>query len=154
MALRRAARAALRAENLPPGAEVSLLVTDDEEIRRLNRDYRGVDAATDVLAFPQDTPRRSVSSPLRVARSGSQASRNEPQPPCLLGDVVVSAETARRQARARRHSLHQEMQLLVIHGILHLTGWRDDADEEKRRMLRRAREILRRAQGRRCAEPQ
>jgi probable rRNA maturation factor len=160
-ALRRAAQAALRAENLPPAAEVSLLVTDDDEMRRLNRDYRRVDAATDVLAFPQDAP---GSRPCRVraidahaqadARDKSPTPRSQRSPPWLLGDVVVSVETAQRQARARRHSLTQEMQLLVIHGILHLTGWSDDSNEGKTHMLRRAREILRSANPRRRAQPQ
>ena len=134
--LRRAARAALRAEGAPAAAEVSVLVTDDDEVRRLNRDYRGVDAATDVLAFPQEQ------------------APGEPGPR-LLGDVVVSAPTARRQARARRRAADEEMELLVIHGVLHLTGWRDDTEQERRRMLRRAREIQRlaRAAGGERASP-
>ena len=133
--LRRAAQAALRAEGAPAAAEVSVLVTDDEEIRRLNRDYRGVDAATDVLAFPQD----------QAPAEGGWAS--EGGAPTLLGDVVVSVETARRQARERRRSFEDEMELLLIHGILHLTGWRDDTDAERRRMLRRARALQRRVRG-------
>jgi probable rRNA maturation factor len=153
--LRRAARAALRAEGVAAGAEVSVLVTDDEEIRRLNRHYRGVDSATDVLAFPQDRAARE-SRPKRcrimpAPSHGGRAARARPeqQPqhsvPPLLGDVVISAQTARRQARQRRRSFDDEMQLLLIHGILHLTGWRDDMEARRRRMLSRARHILRRA---------
>ena len=122
--LRRAVRAALRAE-AAAGAEVSILVTDDDEMRQLNRRYRRRDAPTDVLAFPQDEP----SSP-----AGERGPR-------LLGDVVISAETAQRQARERRASFDGEMQLLAIHGVLHLTGWADERDDQRRRMLGRARAI-------------
>jgi len=113
---------------MPAGAELSVLVTDDEEIGRLNREYRGIAAPTDVLAFPKP----------QVA--------GEPGPR-LLGDVVISAAAARRQARERHRALDEEMGLLVIHGVLHLAGWRDDTDEQRTRMLRRGREIWRLVQG-------
>ena len=156
--LRRAARAALRAEGVPPAAEVSVLVTDDEEIRRLNRDYRAVHSTTDVLAFPQDRaahrprPERERDRIMRARNRGGRVARacrgqgpGHCEPP-LLGDVVISAPTARRQARQRHRSLDDEMQLLLIHGILHLTGWRDDTETERQRMLRRARVIQRLAE--------
>ena len=140
--LRRAARAALRAEGLPSAAELSVLVTDDEEVRRLNRDYRGVDAPTDVLAFPQQPPTR------RPPGGGAAPfDADAGDAPHLLGDVVIAAPTARRQARERRRAFGEEMALLVIHGVLHLAGWRDESEAEKRRMLRRGREIWRLAPG-------
>jgi probable rRNA maturation factor len=124
--VRLAARAALREEEIPRSAELSILIADDEEVRRLNREYRGVDAPTDVLAFPQaDAP-------------GTAGPR-------LLGDVVISAETARRQARERHAAYDDELALLAVHGTLHLTGWRDDTEEERQRMLRRGGGIWRRA---------
>jgi probable rRNA maturation factor len=136
--LRRAARAALRAEGLPSTAELSVLVTDDEEVRELNRDYRGVDAPTDVLAFPQQPPtgRPSAGGEPRFDTAEGDA-------PHLLGDVVVAAPTARCQARERRRAFGEEMALLVIHGVLHLAGWRDETAAQKRRMLRRGRDIWR-----------
>ncbi|HUT74234.1 MAG TPA: rRNA maturation RNase YbeY [Armatimonadota bacterium] len=124
--LRRAARAALVAEGLPSAVEVSVLVTDDQEMRQLNRDYRRLDATTDVLAFPQ------------------QQCPDEPGPH-LLGDIVISAPAAQRQARARHITCDREMALLAIHGVLHLAGWRDDTDDERRRMLGRGRDIWRSA---------
>jgi probable rRNA maturation factor len=174
--LRRAARAALRAEKVSSSAELSILVTDDAEVRRLNRDYRGVDAATDVLAFSQDEPgapepvadgrearrahvrelcRRRSAAKARLAAEpdrGQAARTAAVRPelnhkrggaPCLLGDVVISAETARRQARERRRPFGDELALLAVHGVLHLTGWRDGSGKEKRRMLNRGREIWR-----------
>lgn len=125
--LRRVARIALRAEGLPPTVELSLLVTDDEEICELNRVYRGIAAPTDVLSFAQDET---------LAAGPAEGPR-------LLGDIVISAATAARQARARHRAVLEEMELLVIHGVLHLTGWCDDSDDEKRRILQRGREIWR-----------
>lgn len=94
-----------------------MLLTDDSAIRDLNRRYRGVDAATDVLAFPQPGD-------------------------ALLGDVVISVETARRQAAQRRHSLDQELGILLAHGVLHLMGWDDATPQQRRRMLQRGNEVL------------
>jgi probable rRNA maturation factor len=84
--------------------ELSLLLTDDAEIRRLNKAYRKLDQATDVLSFPQDED--------AVNESGET----------LLGDVVISVETAARQAEDHHLSFNEELILLAIHGILHLLG--------------------------------
>ncbi|UCH33475.1 MAG: rRNA maturation RNase YbeY [Armatimonadota bacterium] len=139
--LRLAARAALRDEGIPRSAELSILITDDEEVRRLNREYRGVDAATDVLAFPQADAPEDPRPPCDEPRASSRWAE-EPQ---LLGDVVISAERARLQARERHASFDEELALLAIHGTLHLVGWRDDRNEERERMVRRGQEIWRRA---------
>ena len=84
--------------------ELSLVLCDDAFIHPLNRDYRGRDSATDVLAFSQ--------------REGEAGDREDP----VLGDVVISVETARRQAWERGHSLERELEILMVHGILHLLG--------------------------------
>jgi probable rRNA maturation factor len=96
---------------------LSVLLTDDAAMRELNRRYRGADEATDVLAFPQD--------------GGG-----------LLGDVVISVETAQRQAAERGHSLDREVGLLLAHGVLHLLGWEDGEPAERRRMLARGRQVV------------
>jgi probable rRNA maturation factor len=101
------------------GEEVHLSVVDDAEIRRLNARYRGVRRRTDVLAFPLDPP--------------------------LVGEVVVSAETARRQAARLHVPLALELDLLVTHGVLHLVGYDDRDPVEARLMHEREREILTRA---------
>ena len=94
------------------GVELSLVLCVDAFIHPLNRDYRGRDAATDVLAFAQ--------------REGEAGDKEDP----ILGDVVVSVETAERQARERGHTLERELEILMVHGILHLLGYdhMDDAD--------------------------
>lgn len=112
----------LRAENCPESSEVSILLTDDEGITNLNREYLGKDRPTDVLSFYQaEEPRE----------------RGD-----VLGDVVISVETAKRQAEERKKSLGEELDLLVAHGILHLLGYTDYTEETARRMQERAGEII------------
>jgi len=119
-AIARAAERALRAVGRP-GSDVEILVVDDREIARLHGEYLGTEKRTDVLAFP-----------LEVEEAG------EP----LLGQVVISAETARRQAARVGVPLGLELDLLATHAILHLVGWDDHDPAEATLMHRREREIL------------
>jgi len=118
--LARAARAALAAVGRA-GGDVEVLVVGDDEIRRLNAAWRGVRRRTDVLAFPLCIP-------------------NAPSP--LVGQVVISADAARRQARRLRVPLPLELDLLVTHGVLHLVGYDDRDPREARLMHARERQIL------------
>jgi probable rRNA maturation factor len=118
--LSHAARRALAAAGRAGGA-VDVAIVDDGEIRRLNRAHRGVARRTDVLAFPLEMP----------AAAGG-----------LVGQIVISAETAARQARHLRVPCALEMDLLVTHGILHLVGYDDRDPVEAALMHRREREIL------------
>ncbi|MBI2373361.1 MAG: rRNA maturation RNase YbeY [Deltaproteobacteria bacterium] len=102
--------------------EVSLLLTDDAEIQGLNAQYASKDRPTDVLAFAYD--------------EGAG-----PRGP--LGDIIVSVETAARQAMSRRVTLDRELELLVVHGALHLLGHDHSELEEARRMRSRTRSIRR-----------
>ncbi len=104
-----------------PAGRVEVLVVDDGEIRRLNRRFRSVGRRTDVLAFPLEVP---------------------DAPGALVGQVVISAETAARQARWLRVPTALELDLLVTHGILHLVGYDDRDPLEARLMHQREREIL------------
>jgi len=96
-----------------------VLLTDDAEIHQLNRDYRGVDRPTDVLSFAMDD------APAM------------PGVPRLLGDVVISCETAARQAKKLGHSIQHEMNRLLIHGVLHLLGHEHEGDAKAARKMRR-----------------
>jgi probable rRNA maturation factor len=118
--LERAADCALRALGRV-GGMVEIAIVDDAEIRRLNRAFRGVGRRTDVLAFP-----------LEVAEAAGG----------LVGQIVVSADTARRQARRLGVPLELELRLLVTHGVLHLVGYDDRNPVEAELMHRREREIL------------
>jgi len=119
----RLARTAERAlASLGRGAgDVDVLVVDDAAIKRLNRLHRGVGRRTDVLAFPLETP-------------------GTPSP--LVGQIVISAETARRQARQLEVPLATELDLLITHGVLHLVGYDDRDPVEARLMHERERQIL------------
>ncbi len=109
--------------------ELSVLLTDDSSIRELNRDYRGKDAATDVLAFPQD--------------DDEDEGDIDPLGMNLLGDVVVSIETAEHQAKEHELTLDEEVLLLLIHGILHLLGYdHERTEEEAELMQRKTRELF------------
>ena len=103
------------------GAELSVLLTDDAYIHILNREHRGKDRPTDVLAFPQEPDGDEADLP------GSPANQ-------LLGDVVISLDTAQKQARSRRRPLLDEVSFLLAHGILHLVGYDHQDDEEEARM--------------------
>lgn len=116
-AVLRAARAMLGAIQMKH-FELSIVLTDDEQIKDLNRVYRNKDKPTDVLAFSQ-----------REGHLGDQAGR-------LLGDVVVSVPTARRQAEARSRDVLAEVQWLIAHGLLHLVGWDHDTPARDRKMRR------------------
>jgi probable rRNA maturation factor len=121
----------LQAEGFSRPAEVSILLTTDEHIRQLNRDYRGKDRPTDVLSFQQLDEDWSVGS--------AEAQRDEP---VVLGDVVISVETAARQAARGDRSLDDEMSLLVVHGILHLLGYDDETEEGAEEMRRHEQAVL------------
>jgi len=121
--LRQAAQAAVEAEQGPTEGELSIVLADDQLVQDLNRNYRRVDQPTDVLAFPQD----------EELPAGA---------PRLLGDVIISVETAQRQADEQGHELDRELVLLVIHGVLHILGWRDDTDSRRKQMWERQEAIL------------
>jgi len=97
-------------------AELSLVLTNDEQIHKLNATYRNKDKPTDVLAFAQR----------EAAHEGGDEA--------LLGDVIVSVPTARRQAKGASHDVLSEVTMLVAHGLLHLLGWDHDTDARDRRM--------------------
>ena len=110
-----AALAALRFAGAPPDAECTVVLTDDEELRRLNLQFLGVDAPTDVLSFPADF---------------IDPDSNHP----YLGDILISNDRLLQQAAAQDHPAKQELLLLVVHGILHLLGHDHAEEAEKERM--------------------
>ena len=105
-------------------AQVSILLCSDSYIRKLNREYRRVDASTDVLAFSMHE---------------GKFSKVHPE---VLGDVIISLETASRQAKRFQHSLNKETTLLVIHGILHLLGYDHLKKKDKEKMRLKEKQIL------------
>jgi probable rRNA maturation factor len=118
--IERAVIAALASEHVAGTIEVSVLVTDDATLHQLNRDYRAVDAPTDVLSFADDEgdePGRSFVRP--------------PDAPRYLGDIAISFERVVAQAAEYGHARERELAFLTVHGVLHLLGYdheRGDAD--------------------------
>jgi probable rRNA maturation factor len=123
--LEEAAKAALRQQSAPAEADLTIVITDDEQLQELNHQYRDINAPTDVLSFPADFTDPENELP-------------------YLGDILISYERAAAQAAAGGHAAIAELQLLVVHGVLHLLG-HDHADPpEKAHMWAAQNEILRR----------
>lgn len=102
--------------------ELSLVIADDAFIQPLNREWRGVDAPTDVLSFPQEDL-------APVADEIGRASEEVDGPPRVLGDLVISVETAARQAAELGHDVMTELVVLAVHGTLHLLGHEHEEDD-------------------------
>ncbi len=117
-----AARAALAHQSAR--GDLSIVLTDDSQLQQLNRDFLDIDAPTDVLSFP--------------------ASETDPESgTAYLGDVIISVPRAREQALGAAHPLDSEVQLLVVHGVLHLLGYDHAEPAEKSRMWAAQAAILR-----------
>ena len=118
-ALELLAARALEAESVPHPAELSIVLTDDATVQRLNRTYRGADTPTDVLSFAQS--------------EGDEFAAPEGEAP-HLGDVIISLDTARRQAAEYGLAPQDEVSHLLVHGILHLLGYDHEQPEDARIM--------------------
>ena len=127
------AHTVLKAEGVAPPYEVGLVFTDSETVKQLNRDYRGVDEPTDVLAFYM-LPQKGADSSFALPPDGVTR----------LGEVIISYPQAVAQAREQGHSPERELALLVIHGILHLLSYDHEEPEEESKMRERERELLER----------
>ena len=105
--------------------DLSIVLTDDRQLHELNREYLDIDAPTDVLSFPA-----SETDPETARR--------------YLGDILISVPRAAKQAQTAGHTLEAEVQLLIIHGTLHLLGYDHAGDEEKAQMWKAQAEVLER----------
>ena len=114
----------------PKTVEVSVVLVDDGEMQELNRKYRNIDKPTDVLSFSQED---DFIIPGKSSR--------------LLGDVVISVDTAEKQADTAGQSLDDEVSQLAIHGVLHLLGYDDAVTEDYETMVRKGKEIWERVTG-------
>jgi len=119
----------------PLGTALTLVITDDETVRALNRAFRGEDSATDVLSFAA-----SEAEPSALGTGPAFVSPEE-EPP-YLGDVIISFPTALAQAEVEGHPVEDELRLLVAHGCLHLLGYDHSTPEEEKAMWALQAEIL------------
>lgn len=107
--VRRCCNAVLTFEDFSEPAEISVTFVDDRRICELNKEHRNIDSSTDVLSFP-------------LGENG-EYDRNLDTGACLLGDIVISVETAVRQAKTYGHTLQREIGFLTVHSMLHLLGY-------------------------------
>jgi len=119
----------MKVDNKSLNYEVSVTFVDDEEIRALNKVYRNIDSSTDVLSFPM----------------GEEDIFDVPYTP-LLGDIVISAETAQRQAREFGHSVEREIAYLTAHSMFHLIGY-DHINEGDKAIMREKEKLVMRNLG-------
>lgn len=124
-AFERLALFVLSMEGVPEMTELSIALVDDEEMAHLNKQYRGIDGPTDVLSFGCDDP---------CPTPGDE--------PVTLGDVVIAPAVAERQAAELGHSVEHELDVLLVHGVLHLLGYDHETDDDAGVMAAREAALL------------
>ena len=129
--------AALDYENCPYEAEVSVTVVDDKEIQEINKTYRNIDKATDVLSFPMYEYEKAADFD-----NLDDSAFNPESGELLLGDIVISAEKVTAQAKEYGHSKEREFAFLLVHSMLHLLGYDHMEEEERLVMESKQKEIL------------
>jgi probable rRNA maturation factor len=124
--LEEASAAVLAGHDVHPDSCLTVVIAENEFVRSLNRQYRGIDSPTDVLSFPADSP------PVEID--------NEPP---YLGDLIIAYPYASAQASREGHALGDSLALLVVHGTLHLLGYDHDTDENRAAMWKAQADALR-----------
>ena len=126
--LERAAQAVLKQQKESPDVDLTIVLADDAHLHELNRDYLGVDAPTDVLSFPASETDGAEIDPETGVR--------------YIGDIIISVPYATRGAAKAGHLVESELQLLVVHGVLHLLGHDHAKPKEKAEMWKAQAEVL------------
>lgn len=121
---------AAKEENIPDDAELSITFVDNEEIREINRDYRGKDMPTDVISFALEEAGED-----EVVITGADMPR-------ILGDIIISVDRTAEQAEEYGHTFQRELGFLALHGFLHLLGYDHMNEADEKRMFGRQDEIL------------
>lgn len=115
-------------EKIVNHVEVSITIVDNKAIQLLNEEYRNKNEATDVLSFQMDNPFREINEGSKI--------------PIMLGDIVLSIDKVKEQAKRYNHSFDREIAFLTIHGFLHLIGYTHDNVEEEKVMFQKQEVIL------------
>lgn len=138
--IERAIEAALENECFDKPYEISVLITDNNEIKDINKEHRNIDSETDVLSFPmlQFTGGYFIKDNYKPDYCDLDPDTGE----IVLGDIVISIEKAKEQAQIYGHSLEREVAYLTVHSVLHLLGHDHEKDEDKAIMRRKEEEIL------------
>ena len=130
--IKKVVKEVLSEENILANVDVYITLTNNEEIHKINFEYRNVDRETDVLSFPMYE--RNEIPKLKE--------NTDDELEMILGDIIISVEKVKEQAEEYGHSFERELAYLVTHGMLHLLGYDHMIDEEKRIMRKREEEIL------------
>ncbi|MBZ9636091.1 rRNA maturation RNase YbeY [Clostridium sp. FP1] len=131
----------LKEEKLFIDNEVSVILIDNEEIKKINSKNRGIDKITDVLSFPMlDYPQNKVFKDVYIDYKFDQSDLNDER--LVIGDVALSLEKAKEQSEEFGHSFIRECAYLTVHSILHLLGYDHMEEDEKNIMRKREEEIL------------
>ena len=130
--IKKAVKTALDAESIDVPCLVSVMLTDDEGIHAVNREFRGVDRATDVLSFPLNELTPGEFDP-------DECERDMDTGAVMLGDMMISLERCEAQGEEFGHGFNREIQYLTVHSVLHLLGY-DHVDEGEMKRQMRARE--------------
>ena len=130
--IRKAAEKALAAENVQVPCLISVMLTDEEGIHRVNREFRGVDRETDVLSFPLNELTPGAFDPETCERDWETGA-------VMLGDMMISIPACEKQGEEFGHGFEREIQFLTVHSVLHLLGY-DHVDEGEQKRQMRARE--------------
>jgi probable rRNA maturation factor len=125
----------MKSEKLDKEYEVSVILVDDDEIRAINKEHRDIDKATDVLSFPMV---EFVNGKLISDEGDYDMELNE----LMLGDIIISAETAKRQAIEYGHSFIREIAFLTAHSCFHLLGYDHMDEKEEKVMIKKQEDIL------------
>lgn len=119
-------------KNLPEGLEVNVVITDDKEIKRINRETRGINKATDVLSFPYFT----------FKKPGVLKSDLVTDPESILGDIIICAGKIKSQAKQYGHTQKRELAYLTLHSMLHLVGYDHEKEKDEILMNKEAERIM------------
>jgi len=115
--------------------EIGIFLVDDERIREINREHRNIDCSTDVLSFPMVDMYEGVIN-------SDQGDYDLDEDALVLGDIVISLETAERQSEEYGHSFNRELAFLVTHGVFHLLGFDHMKPDEEKRMMEKQESVL------------
>lgn len=129
-------------EECPYEAEISLLLTDDDEIKEINKQFREIDKPTDVLSFP--SIEYMVAGDFSSLEEDTSEYFNPETGELILGDIVISVDRAIRQAEEYGHSIAREIAFLTAHSMLHLMGYDHMHDDERKVMENKQEEVLNR----------
>lgn len=124
----------------PYETEISVVLTDNENIRSINNEFRKINLSTDVLSFP--LTEFEIPADFSFLEEGSQESFNPETGELMLGDIIISIEKAEEQSVSYGHSLQREIAFLTVHSVLHLLGFDHNEEEERLQMEKLQNDIL------------